>query len=99
MQNAKLGVLHFAFCNSSASEIETMSSGVINSSETVPAWPVVFTLAERELVRFFRQRNRVFGALGQPIIFWLLFSAGLGSTSFGGSNRLHHSQFFSRPPL
>jgi len=44
---------------------------------TVPAWPVVGTLAERELVRFFRQRNRVFGALGQPIIFWLLFGAGL----------------------
>ena len=32
---------------------------------------------QRELVRFFRQRNRVFGALGQPIIFWLLFGAGL----------------------
>jgi ABC-2 type transport system permease protein len=28
-------------------------------------------------VRFVRQRNRVFGALGQPIIFWLLFGAGL----------------------
>jgi len=39
-------------------------------------WPVVLTLAQRELVRFFRQRNRVFGALGQPIIFWLLFSEG-----------------------
>ncbi len=36
------------------------------------------TLCQRELVRFVRQRNRVFGALGQPIIFWLLFSAGLG---------------------
>jgi ABC-2 type transport system permease protein len=36
----------------------------------------VVTLARRELVRFVRQRNRVFGALGQPIIFWLLFGAG-----------------------
>ncbi len=42
-----------------------------------PALPVISTLAWRELVRFFRQRNRVFGALGQPIIFWLLFSEGL----------------------
>lgn len=41
-------------------------------------WPVVFTLAQRELVRFFRQRNRVVGAVGQPIILWLLFGAGLG---------------------
>jgi ABC-2 type transport system permease protein len=45
--------------------------------DSLPAWPAVFTLAQRELVRFFRQRNRVFGALGQPIIFWLLFSEGL----------------------
>ena len=33
------------------------------------------TLVERELVRFFRQKNRVVGAIGQPVIFWLLFSA------------------------
>lgn len=38
---------------------------------------VIGTLAWRELVRFFRQRNRVIGALGQPILFWLLFGAGL----------------------
>ncbi|MGC3968082.1 MAG: ABC transporter permease [Pirellulales bacterium] len=41
-------------------------------------WLVVGTLCKRELVRFFRQRNRVVGAIGQPIIFWLLFGAGLG---------------------
>lgn len=64
------------------------------STDTVPPGPVVFTLAQRELVRFFRQRNRVFGALGQPIIFWLLFSAGLGSTSFAGSSRLDYAHFF-----
>lgn len=40
-------------------------------------WLAVASLCRRELVRFFRQRNRVFGALGQPIIFWLLFSEGL----------------------
>lgn len=48
---------------------------------TVSPWLVVGTLCERELVRFFRQRNRVFGALGQPIIFWLLFGAGLRSSN------------------
>jgi ABC-2 type transport system permease protein len=37
----------------------------------------VATLAWREIVRFFRQRNRVIGAVGQPILFWLLFGAGL----------------------
>ncbi len=37
----------------------------------------VWALAWRELVRFFRQRTRVIGAVGQPVIFWVLFGAGL----------------------
>ena len=40
-------------------------------------WLPVCTLASRELVRFFRQRTRLVGALGQPLIFWILFGAGL----------------------
>jgi ABC-2 type transport system permease protein len=39
------------------------------------------TLLERELVRFFRQRSRVIGALGPPVLFWFLIGSGLG-TSF-----------------
>jgi ABC-2 type transport system permease protein len=49
----------------------------------VPFVPVILTLAHRELVRFFRQRNRVIGALLQPILFWGLFSAGLRSNDLG----------------
>ncbi len=42
-------------------------------------------LARREWVRFFRQRNRVIGAVAQPLLFWLLFGAGLrGSFSWDG---------------
>lgn len=37
----------------------------------------IFTLAQREIVRFLRQRTRVTGALVQPILFWVLFGAGL----------------------
>ena len=40
-------------------------------------WLAIYTLASRELVRFFRQRTRLVGALGQPLIFWILFGAGL----------------------
>jgi ABC-2 type transport system permease protein len=54
----------------------------------------VGTLAERELVRFFRQRTRVFGALGQPIIFWLLFGAGLRSARVGTGDKLDFAHFF-----
>jgi ABC-2 type transport system permease protein len=35
----------------------------------------IITLTRREIVRFFRQRNRVIGALLQPLIFWVLFGA------------------------
>ena len=50
----------------------------------VPAEPAAPGLAApalaltwRELVRFFRQRSRVIGALVQPLIFWVLFGTGL----------------------
>lgn len=46
----------------------------------------VLTLAQRELQRFFRQRSRLIGALGQPLVFWLLFGAGFqGSFRMSGS--------------
>jgi ABC-2 type transport system permease protein len=40
-------------------------------------WLAIWALASRELIRFFRQRTRVIGALGQPVLFWVLFGAGL----------------------
>ena len=44
----------------------------MNSSLLLP----IATLWQRELVRFVRQRSRIFGALGQPLLFWLLLGAG-----------------------
>ncbi len=46
-------------------------------SSNTAFWLPVWTLAVRELVRFFRQRTRVVGAVGQPLLFWVLFGAGL----------------------
>ncbi|HTQ37514.1 MAG TPA: ABC transporter permease [Pirellulales bacterium] len=43
-------------------------------------WLAAWTLCRREWVRFIRQGNRVFAALGQPIIFWILLSGLLGSS-------------------
>lgn len=40
----------------------------------LPAW----TLLQREVVRFLRQRSRVIGALASPIIFWLVIGSGVG---------------------
>lgn len=36
------------------------------------------TLWQREVVRFLRQRNRVVGALGTPLLFWVLLGSGYG---------------------
>ncbi len=54
-------------------------------------WLAAATLCQRELVRFLRQRNRVFGALGQPVIFWFLFSEGFRGA---GSAGLDYAFFF-----
>ena len=49
---------------------------------TALAYDVATTLvlARRDLVRFFRQPSRLVGALGQPIIFWLVIGGGLSGT-------------------
>jgi ABC-2 type transport system permease protein len=49
-------------------------------SPTLRSLLTVRMLCWREMIRFFRQRNRVVGAIGQPIVFWLLFGAGLRQT-------------------
>ena len=40
----------------------------------------VATLWWREITRFRRQRSRVIGALGQPVVFWLLLGGGLSAS-------------------
>ena len=56
------------------------SDSTISAPVTPRPWLAAWTLCARELVRFFRQPNRVVGAIGQPIIFWVLFGAGMSST-------------------
>ncbi len=81
-----------------------MAQLVAESGQAVAAAPVVArpwlavgTLCQREWVRFIRQRNRVVGAIGQPIIFWLLFGAGLGPTfrlAGDDAGRLSYREYF-----
>jgi ABC-2 type transport system permease protein len=40
----------------------------------------IVSLWRREVIRFLRQRSRVFGALGQPVLFWLLLGGGLSAS-------------------
>ncbi len=53
-------------------------------SRPIASWGTVAMLCWREWTRFFRQRNRVIAALGQPILFWLLFGTGMHTAFRGG---------------
>src|ERR1043165_1701813 len=61
-----------------------MTEAHIPAANAAPPSPGVLgpalSLARRELVRFFRQRNRVVGALLQPIIFFVFLGAALNSS-------------------
>ena len=39
--------------------------------------PAAIALWRREIVRFFRQKGRVIGAVGTPLMFWAVFGFGL----------------------
>jgi ABC-2 type transport system permease protein len=58
-------------------------------------WAAVWSLASRELKRFVRQRNRVFGALAQPVLFWALFGSGLDpSFRAAGRSNIGYVEYF-----
>lgn len=61
-----------------------------------PGWLLaVWSLMQREIIRFLRQRSRLTGALLQPVIFWVLFGAGLsGSFQMPGSAGGHYQTWF-----
>lgn len=40
----------------------------------------IATIWWREIIRFYRQRSRLFSAIAQPLVFWLLIGSGLGAS-------------------
>lgn len=51
-------------------------------------------LWRRDLVRFFRQPSRLAGALGQPIVFWLVIGTGMAATFRMPGSGVGYLQFF-----
>ena len=45
-------------------------------------WLPVMTLWQRELIRFWREKGRVLGFVGSPLIFWLVIGSGFGDLRF-----------------
>lgn len=77
---------------------EPQATAANSANPRTGLWLPIWTLTRRELVRFFRQRTRVVGALGQPIIFWILFGAGLHGTfrapNWAGESMSYQEYFF-----
>lgn len=42
----------------------------------------VFTLWQRDLIRFWREKARVFGFVGSPLLFWVLIGSGFGNLAY-----------------
>lgn len=55
-----------------------------------------YTLWWREIVRFLRQRTRIIGAFGSPIMFWLLIGSGVGHSfkAGGGEESVSYIRYF-----
>jgi daunorubicin resistance ABC transporter membrane protein len=55
----------------------------------------VRVLLVRDLMRFLRQPSRIAGALGQPVIFWIVLGGGMASTfRMPGATGLGYMEFF-----
>ena len=54
----------------------------------------VYTLWKREIVRFYRQRSRVIGALVPPFILWAFIGSGLSGSFNGGMENISYLQYF-----
>jgi len=54
------------------------------------------TLWQREIVRFLRQRSRIVGAFGQPLLFWLVLGSGFGRSfrSPAGNGAEGYAEYF-----
>lgn len=79
-------------------------SGVAVDSNRTGFWYLpVWSLWKREVVRFLRQRSRIVGALGTPIVFWILLGSGLGnsfqSAGLGGTAETRNYLEYSYPGM
>ncbi|MCS6818126.1 MAG: ABC transporter permease [Blastocatellia bacterium] len=52
------------------------------------------SLWHRELIRFYRQRSRVLGVIGSPLVFWWLVGSGLGDSFRANGHGTGYLQYF-----
>jgi len=65
----------------------------VHESETFSLVPV-FSLWQREVVRFYRNLSRVVGVIASPLLFWLVLGSGFGTSFRNGESGQHYLEFF-----
>ncbi len=60
---------------------------------SVGLWATL-SLWHRELIRFYRQRSRVLGVIGSPVVFWWLVGSGLGDSFRADGQGTGYLQYF-----
>lgn len=57
-------------------------------------WLPAISLWQRELVRFYRQRSRVIGVIGSPLVFWLVVGSGFGASFRADGREQGYLEYF-----
>ena len=57
-------------------------------------WLPAYSLWQRELVRFYRQKARVAGVIASPLIFWVVLGAGFANSFHTGGGSGHYLGYF-----
>src|SRR5438093_765394 len=73
---------------------------MIQTAHATPSAPGIWlpcrTLWSREVVRFLRQRSRIIGALGTPLVFWAMIGAGLRNSfqiDMAGAGKVTYAEY------
>jgi ABC-2 type transport system permease protein len=73
-----------------------MAMSIVESERPTSIRLAVYSLWLRELVRFVRQKSRLFGAVATPLLFWLVIGGGFGKSfkPTGGLEGVTYLEYF-----
>lgn len=75
---------------------QTQALPVTRASHVTAGFTPAVSLWWREIVRFYRNRGRVFGVILSPLIFWVVIGSGFGTSfrSGGPGGQSHYLEYF-----
>lgn len=80
----------------SAMATQTQTLPVTRAAHVTAGFTPTISLWWREIVRFYRNRGRVFGVILSPLIFWVVIGSGFGTSfrSSGPGGQSHYLEYF-----